>query len=337
MSSQPKPTPEDVAADWLARRDTGLTPAQERALADWLAVAPEHAEAWAEAESLWQALDVARTQGLAEGMVSELTARERRRRWRVQLGWAAGLAAAAAAVAVLFFVQPTVQPAGPQQSKASVVAFIRPERRVLEDGSVVELAKGSEISVSYSAERRDVRLVQGKALFIVAKNPARPFIVAGNGVVVRAVGTAFAVQLADDVVDVLVTEGRVAVDRPAVASTAATGDPVFVSAGGRLLVPMGGNEALHAEFIPPAELARRLAWCGAQLELSGARLQEAVDVINRETGARITVADATLAGVRLSGIFAADKAEDFVRMLEQNREINLVAERHTDEIVLRSR
>lgn len=336
MSSQPKPTPEDVAADWLARRDTGLRPAEERALADWLAAAPEHAEAWAEAESLWQALDAARTQGLAEGMVSELTARERRRRWRVQLGWAAGLAAAAA-VAVLFFVQPTVQPAGPQQSKASVVAFIRPERRVLEDGSVVELAKGSEISVSYSAERRDVRLVQGKALFIVAKNPARPFIVAGNGVEVRAVGTAFAVQLADDVVDVLVTEGRVAVDRPAVASTAAAGDSVFVSAGSRLLVPMGGNEALHAEFIPPAELARRLAWRGAQLELSGARLQEAVDVINRETGARITVADATLAGVRLSGIFAADKAEDFVRMLEQNPEINLVAERHTDEIVLRSR
>lgn len=336
MSSQPKPTPEDVAADWLARRDSGLTPAEERALADWLAAAPEHAEAWAEAESLWQALDAARTQGLAEGMVSELTARERRRRWRVQLGWAAGLAAAAA-VAVLFFVQSTAQPAGPEQSKSSAVAFIRPERRVLEDGSVVELAKGSEISVSYSAERRDVRLVQGKALFIVAKNPARPFIVAGNGVVVRAVGTAFAVQLADDVVDVLVTEGRVAVDRPAVASTAAAGDPVFVSAGGRLLVPMSGSEALHAEFIPPAELASRLAWRGAQLELSGARLQEAVDVINRETGARITVADVTLAGVRLSGIFAADKAEDFVRMLEQNPEINLVAERHTDEIVLRSR
>jgi len=338
MQPQPPLTPEDAAADWLARRDAGLTPAEERELAAWLAADQRHAEAWAEAESLWQALDTTRVNGLADEMVNELAARQRRRRWKVQLGWAAGLAAAAA-VAVMFLVQPAQRPVA-SQPDAALVVISRPERRVLEDGSIVELKRGAEIAVNYSTARRDVRLVRGAALFTVAKNPNRPFVVTGGSVEVRAVGTAFAVQLGDDAVDVLVTEGRVAVDRRTTAQeTEAAAASVFVSAGDRLVVPTAAaqNEELQVEAISPDEMSNRLAWRGAQLDLSGTRLQDAVQALNRENQVRITVADSALAERRLSGIFDANNAEGFVRMLEADTTLDVVAERHADEIVLRSR
>lgn len=341
MQPNPSPNPEEAAADWLARRDVGLTPMQEQEFAAWLAADPQHTAAWTELESLWRVLDHAQAHGLTEGMASELAARQRRRRWRVRLGWAGGGLAAAAA-AVLFFVAPADRPAGPPPSAVRAVIF-RPEHRVLEDGSVVELNRGAEIAVHYSAARREVRLLRGEALFAVAKNAARPFVVTTAGVGVRAVGTAFAVKRGEDAVDVLVTEGRVAVDRPAAGAGGAVAPapqaPVFVAAGGRLVVPTTGaeEEELSVETISTEEMTRRLAWRGAQMDLSGTRLQDAVDTLNREGRTRITVADSALADLRLSGIFNANNAEAFVRILEDNPDWGIVAERRADEIVLRSR
>ncbi len=334
--------PEQAAADWLARRDLGLTPAEEKAFADWLAADARHEAAWLEAKTVWLALDTTRSQGLADGMIRELEARQHRRRWKVQLGWAGGLAAAAA-VAVLFFVQSPSRSTTEPLPEASQAVLSRPERRVLEDGSVVELNRGAEIAVNYTAARRDVRLVHGEALFTVTKNPARPFVVTGGNVEVRAVGTAFAVQLGDDAVDVLVTEGRVAVDRPAsavspetAAATTPTASPVFVSAGGRLIVPNAVNpdEELNVETLSIDEIAHRLAWRGLRLEFSDTRLEELVAVLNRESKVHITIADPALAKMRLSGIFHAENAEGFVSLLTK---FDVVVERRPDAIVLRSR
>lgn len=333
MQPNPSSDPAATAADWLARRDAGLSPAEAQALAAWLAADPRHAAAWEEAESLWVVLDRVREHGLADGMASELAARQRRRRWKVQLGWATGLAAAAAvAFALLTPRQHTpVVPAASAQ-----VLISRPERQVLEDGSVVELNRGAQIAVHYTAERREVRLQQGEALFTVTKNPNRPFVVLTDGVAVRAVGTAFAVHRGEESVDVLVTEGRVAVDRPA---TKAAPAPVFVSAGGRLIVPTaeGAAEELEVETLAAAEMQRRLAWRRAQMDLSGTRLQDAVDALNRESATHITVADSALAELRLSGIFDANNAEGFVRSLEDDSTLGVVAERRAHEIVLRGR
>jgi transmembrane sensor len=57
-----------------------------------------------------------------------------------------------------------------------------------------------------------VVLERGEAHFQVAKNPARPFVVVARGVEIRAVGTAFSVGLESTRVEVLVTEGQVAVE-----------------------------------------------------------------------------------------------------------------------------
>ena len=79
----------------------------------------------------------------------------------------------------------------------------------LADGTILNINTDSQVQVDYSESVRKIRLLRGEAHFAVAHNKTWPFeVYAGKGRV-KAVGTAFSVQLSDDMVEVLVSEGRV--------------------------------------------------------------------------------------------------------------------------------
>jgi transmembrane sensor len=80
-----------------------------------------------------------------------------------------------------------------------------------DDGSTVELNSRSKVRVRYSKQERDVELIEGQALFHVAHDLSRPFIVAVGATRVRAVGTQFDVYKKSSGTVVTVVEGRVAV------------------------------------------------------------------------------------------------------------------------------
>ena len=198
-----------------------------------------------------------------------------------------------------------------------------PEQRRLPDGTTVELKSGAEIAVDISAAWCRVRLVRGEAHFAVAKNPARPFVVDAAGVSLRAVGTAFAVKLEENSVDLLVTEGRVSVDHPAAqsatATTASLEKPLaLVDAGQQVDVAAdtAASGPLQVRTVAAEELAARLAWRIRRAEFSGTPLSEVVALLNRYTKERFVIDDAELARVPLSGLFRLDDGEAFVRLLE---------------------
>jgi transmembrane sensor len=87
------------------------------------------------------------------------------------------------------------------------------EQRSIEfaDGSTVELNSRSKIRVKYSKRERDIELLEGQALFHVAHDTSRPFIVSVGTTRVRAVGTQFDVYKKSNGTVVTVVEGRVAV------------------------------------------------------------------------------------------------------------------------------
>lgn len=82
---------------------------------------------------------------------------------------------------------------------------------VLADGSTVELNSRSRVRIRYSDSRRDVDLLDGQALFRVARNTARPFVVHSGTTDVRAVGTQFDVYKKRAGTVVTVVEGKVAI------------------------------------------------------------------------------------------------------------------------------
>jgi transmembrane sensor len=97
--------------------------------------------------------------------------------------------------------------------RGQVIQTERGERRevALADGSVVQVDPETRLRVEYEARWRRVMLERGRALFRVAKDPNRPFLVQVRETTVRAVGTAFAVEQHPQSVIVTVAEGKVAV------------------------------------------------------------------------------------------------------------------------------
>ncbi len=84
----------------------------------------------------------------------------------------------------------------------------------LVDGSTLELNSGSRVQIRFSHAQRDVDLIEGQALFHVAKDSTRPFIVHSDTTQVRAVGTQFDVYRKSSGTVITVVEGRVAVLSP---------------------------------------------------------------------------------------------------------------------------
>ncbi len=207
---------EEIASRWAARRAEGLGSVDRAELEHWLRADPRHFAALAEAELALSVLSPpVRTQD-RERLRHEFAAWEARqdhgRRWmrRVALV-SAGLAAAAALVVLVRLDWGIWKPSPPAGSSIATMT-VRPLTRTLPDGSVVDLNAGANLAVEYSPTGRRVRLLTGEAHFAVAKDPARPFVVSAGTVEVRAVGTAFNVRFAPVAVQVLVTEGQVAVE-----------------------------------------------------------------------------------------------------------------------------
>jgi len=87
------------------------------------------------------------------------------------------------------------------------------ERRsiTLADGSTIDLNARSKLRIEFSKTERRVELLEGQALFQVAKDKYRAFLVQSGDAIVRAVGTQFDVYRKTSGTTVTVLEGRVAV------------------------------------------------------------------------------------------------------------------------------
>jgi transmembrane sensor len=203
----------DTAAAWIARRDVGLTPAEDSELASWLAAKPEHREAFSFWENTWARLDRPFALGQVARLQAEIESRARARKRRRNRKIAASVASLALLLACVGLWRGSAPSAEAPPAALASTTLMLPEKQALPDGTIAELNEGARIAVNYSTASRRVVLLAGEAHFDVVPDPARPFYVNAGGVDVRAVGTAFSVQLAPAEVAVLVTHGRVAVSR----------------------------------------------------------------------------------------------------------------------------
>jgi transmembrane sensor len=123
------------------------------------------------------------------------------------------------------------------------------ERRsiTLADGSTVDLNARSRLRIEFAKQERRVELLEGQALFQVAKDKNRPFIVNSGDATVRAVGTQFDVYRRTSGTTVTVIEGRVAVYSTAHVEPTA---PAPASAPSSIAGPPHASE--HPAASPPA-------------------------------------------------------------------------------------
>lgn len=342
-----------TAAQWVARIDRGLTAAEQREFAAWRSAHPRHAAEFQRVNAAWCSLDgLAAAPDLAaqaDGIAERARLRGARRRLARGVGFfAAAAAAIALGVATWNFAGADAMPPGLPNENYRVLASTV-ERVTLPDGSVAELNGASRIEVDFTAAERRVRLAEGEAHFIVAKNPERPFFVTAGPVTVRAVGTAFNVRLASESIEVLVTEGRVKLQRdeaapdagvPPVppASDVSTEAPAL-SEGQRAVIvraPATPPKAAPVTIgdVDKAEIEAALGWQTTRLVFNNTPLDEVVAGFNRYNTHRLTIGDPKLRRRALTGVFRADNLDGFVRLLKASVDVKAEQRTPTETVLL---
>lgn len=285
-----------AAADWLARMRGDADAADRVALEAWRSEDSRHAETF---DRMVRTLDqTAFLASSAVGRSRDLGSLHRRRR----LGQAA--VAAGIGVVAVFGASMALRPAAPGAvaTVSTVIASASDAARSvkLEDGSVVALARDSQISVSYGTDARRLTLDRGRARFIVASVPGRPFEVLVASVSVVAVGTVFEMSLDEGNVSVAVAKGAVEVRGRARSNV----QHWTLAAGEQLVVDTTGKK-----IVPPASSSNPAV--GMMLDFDGLSVARAVAAINRTSKVRVQIDDDVIADRHITGAFRAGDAAGF--------------------------
>lgn len=329
---------DDQAAAWLVRLDSDdpLSDDERARMAEWLQRSPAHRERLLELAELWEKLN-ALTELAVPLAPSSPTGSRAPRRWLPAVG---AVGVAAAAVAAFFVLSPPFDTPPITETNGLYSSAIGEQRStVLVDGSEIVLNTNSQIKVDYDEEYRDVRLMQGEALFVVAKDEQRRFRVFAGGGRIDAVGTAFSVYLKDDAVDITVTEGEVAVSSvtPAVSatpqtaaragaamSTATNADLGTLRAGQIATLPRLDETSADAtalqlresRSVQEQELRRRMSWTDGRLRFQNEPLERVVSEISRYTTVKVEFADPELRSEPMYGVFPVGETELMFETLE---------------------
>jgi transmembrane sensor len=318
----------EEASDWLVKHRTGeLGEADRVAFDSWLRTSPAHVRAYLEMSEIWEdaaALDPATSasvdeliaRGQGEGNVVALSPKvadrgavtDARTAWKVPARLL--LAAAVAVVCVGGGVFAWL-------NRAPVYSTGVGEQRslTLEDGSTVTLDTRTRIRVRFSARERDIELLEGQALFRVAKNDRQPFVVQSDAAAVRVVGTEFDMYRQRAGVTVTVLEGRVAVTSSSEQRRA--DDAVLVPAGQQVAVL--GSAAVTPSAI--ADVAAATAWTQRRLIFESTPLSAVVEEFNRYNTRRLVIAAPRLSSFHVSGVFSSTDPTLLVQFLRMQAEI----------------
>lgn len=286
------------AAQWVARIDRGpLTSSGEDEFRRWMEGDVRRLGAFGRIRAISLASERARALGTDFNVTTRTSIAARPSRRQLLRGGAIAASVLVAATGVGLILPRNRYATGKGETK--VVA--------LSDGSVITLNTGSEIAVEFTEATRAVRLIRGEALFDVAKNRSRPFVVGAGETRVQVVGTSFTVRNMEALpVQVLVREGIVEVSEPMV-----SGDRVVRIAANTRAIAL--HSAISATPVVPAELHRELAWKDGLLAFEGKTLGSAAAEFARYSDTRIVIADPALAQEEIAGLFRATDPVGFAQ------------------------
>jgi len=207
----------------------------------------------------------------------------------------------------------------------------------LSDDSLVDLNEHSSIRVRFSKSERLIDLLRGQALFRVARDPQRPFIVRSDHIAVRAVGTQFDVYRKGDSLVVTVVEGRVAVTPQSQQPDAvAAPSPPAVTPADTQLLSAGEQLTVTPKFLAPkprhADVGTATAWAQRRLTFEDTPLADVAEEFNRFSVRRLVIEDPELARKTISGVYSSNepdaligflRAQPMLEVVETDREIRV--------------
>jgi transmembrane sensor len=308
----------EEATRWLIELEDEPSPAAMADFASWLKASPRHIEEFLTSAAAWsrfdgldreRKIDVQHFQATASAnVVHHFVARTAEcnfgapalRRWR----WAACIAAMAMLAALGWL--------GTQLLHAPVYATSVGEHRSikLSDGSLIQLNTATRVQAHLDEQVREVQLIEGEALFTVARDTARPFRVRSGEWVIQALGTEFNVNRRGRGANVSVIEGTVKILGASAESTLGAGEEANIDVNGQI------------DKRRAADIAKAVAWRERRLVFKDDTLARIVDEFNRYNASyQIRLVGDAGKELRLTGVFKADDPQAIVLYLQQNSEL----------------
>jgi transmembrane sensor len=319
----------EQAADWFVRLQGAAATADDWAAFErWLQESPTHAAAYEQLEGLWVEFEAAGL-AIARTLDEPRIAGARRRKGRRDAGnprhypWlAVGAVAASLALAAFGTAFWGTTPASPRVFQT---AAGQTRRIVLADGTKIDLNAASRISVSLGPDARRLEMADAEAVFDVAHDPKRPFLIKVGDRQVRVVGTEFNLRHREGQMALTVRRGVVEV-RPIAAERA---EPTLVTVGQQLIHHEGEAGSTLAAVEPEAAFG----WTHGQLIYHDQPLSDVASDLFRRFGVPVRLADPQTAQLRFSGVLVIDNEQAVLRRIEAFAPVR--AERLPDAIVLR--
>lgn len=313
------------ASIWVVRIKEGLSDQQEKDLSIWLEKHPKHRLALIEIATAWDELDI------VEHLTIPLSVRPNQRKFSfpslrplavaalllvsVIIGWIGFLELQTNGTNTITRIDErsidnTYQTAIGEQSKIS-----------LRDGSTVSLNTSSEILVEFSNTERKIELVEGEALFNVKPDKSRPFVVIVGEITIRAVGTSFNVfRTGDNAVEVLVSEGKVAVYSPpkkSILNRIIRRTPNELELSAREAIEIKGEEEQLTKK-DKRQMESRLAWTSGMLVFDEKPLEQVITELSRYSETIIEIGDPSLKGISVAGYFKIGDIDALLYALSEN-------------------
>ena len=258
----------------------------------------------------------------------------------------------------------------PPESTMYTTAIGEQKTIELADRSTVLLNTDTRIRVTIDRQQRRVELLRGDAHFAVAHNSDKPFDVLAGEAMVRAVGTAFSVHLRRADINVVVTEGVVAIDKQpallqqlaqspqeALVTTAEIpgGDisndkalPMVLTVAQQAavadlgaamqLVSAGNQAAFDVALSEPIQLSEvesiedTLAWHRAMLVFKGEPLADVVVEVSRYTAMKIVIPERETRQLKVGGLFKVGDTQSMFEALYDG--FGIKAEYVSDNVVM---
>lgn len=340
---------ESEAWDWIIRLDADepLSAREKSKLTDWLARSPAHIEQLRSLNEFWA------NAVLVELMPHHNASAVKREKPKTSFSFMRPVYAFSLAL-MLSIAGMAVWLQTPLNDKSTVAAsrvthtyqtMVGEQKTIdLADGSTVLLNADSQLVVSLSKATRDIWLQKGEAHFDVAKDKARPFNVYATNGRVQAVGTAFSVDVADESLEVLVTEGRIKLGfiEPEVANaelgtvfmdgsvanqaySQKLEDVAYMSAGEYINVDSIADMATarvdvtrQLRHLSPSEISAKEAWKSGEIMFNGESLKEVVKQLKRYNTTDIVITDPSIAELTIGGRFKWNHLDSLMQNLELN-------------------
>ena len=346
------------AAAWIATLDRGISASEEQRLHHWLEESPAHGEMLVQCAYVWDMADalkpiasilpIEQYQGIDRGSVAQSDGPMSHTVFSgIHSGYLIAASLGLLTIAVLILssmwggrwsgldagTTVALKPIPDVQTADHRTAVGERSTVLLPDGSELVLNTDTRVSIAFSDTQRRLILKQGEVYFDVAKDSARPFVVATSVGQVTAVGTAFNIDSSGrEGTEVLVTEGRVRIDRNGSSDDQPDveidrDNTVYLSPGEKVVLSPEKTNVLQED-----DMVSALAWKEGMIIFSGEPLETVVHEIDRYTPLELRIVDPGIASIPVGGFFKTGDMDQLLRVLEQN--FGVRSERRGKQILL---